>query len=180
MKHRAITQPTLALAAVVAAVLLAGPSLAAGEGASEQVHVMEPWSRELPPVAPNGAAYFQVANHGRADARIVGASSPIAKRAELHTHSMVDGVMRMGPVEGGVPVPAGGSVTFAPGGLHVMLMGLSTPLAAGMKFPLTLEFEDGGTKILEVGVLSMDEAAKRDSAAAGHGGHGQPKKASGG
>ena len=106
--------------------------------------IHRPWSRELPPVAPNGAAYFQVENGGSESVRIVGASSPIADRAELHTHEMDGGVMKMRHVRA-VEVPAKGTASFAPGGLHVMLIGLKKPLVAGESFPLILDFDTAGT-----------------------------------
>jgi copper(I)-binding protein len=61
--------------------------------------------------------------------------------------------MRMreaGPLE----VPANGKLTLAPGGLHIMLMGLKKPLAAGSSFPLTLQFEKAGEVKVEVQVES--------------------------
>ena len=115
------------------------------------VSVHRPWSRELPPVAPNGAAYFQVENGGSESVRIVGASSPVADRAELHTHEMDGGVMKMRHVRA-VEVPAKGTASFAPGGLHVMLIGLKKPLVAGESFPLILEFDMAGTIDLTVEV----------------------------
>ena len=149
----------VALALMVFARAHAGAPLA-----SEHVRIMEPWSRALPAVSTNGAAYFVAANEGGKDARIVEGRSPIAKRVELHTHTMEDGVARMSRIEGGIVVPAGGSVTLAPGGIHVMLMNLNEPLAAGKVFPLTLTFEDGSTMDVEVRVLSAEEAAKMGNA----------------
>jgi copper(I)-binding protein len=75
---------------------------------------------------------------------------------------MEDGVAKMREVEGGIPVPAGESVTLEPGGLHVMLMGLSKPLAEGETAPLTLRFESGA----EIAVDAPIRAVKP----MGHGG----------
>ena len=129
------------------------------------VSVHHPWSRELPPVAPNGAAYFRVENGDGEPVRIVGASSPVADRAELHTHEMDGGVMKMRHVRA-VEVPAKGAASFAPGGLHVMLIGLKKPLVAGESFPLILEFDTAGTIDVTVGIT-------RDGPTdhSGHGGH---------
>jgi len=76
-----------------------------------------------------------------------------------------DYFVHLDQVAGGKALVVGQSVTFEPGGLHVMLMKLREPLARGATFPLALEFEDGGSIELEVGVLSMDEAAKRGGGA---------------
>lgn len=106
--------------------------------------IHDPWSRELPPVAPNGAAYLRVENGGSEADRVVAAHSPIAERAETHTHEMDGGVMKMRHVHS-IEVPGHGEVTFEPGGLHVMLIGLKKPLVRGESFPLTLEFDKAGT-----------------------------------
>ena len=127
--------------------------------------IHRPWSRELPPVAPNGAAYFRVENGGRETVRIVSVSTPIADRAELHAHETDGGVMKMRHVHS-VEVPAGGSVSFEPGGLHVMLIGLKQPLVGGESFPLTLGFDEAGT--IEVTVEITREGRTDHS---GHGEH---------
>ena len=128
-------------------------SACAGQYALGELSIHGPWSRELPPVAPNGAAYFRVDNGAGAPARIVSVHSPIADRVEIHTHDMEGGVMKMRHVRS-VEVPAQGSVAFEPGGLHVMLIGLKQPLVAGERFPLTIEFRDAGRVEVEVEVRS--------------------------
>ncbi len=60
--------------------------------------------------------------------------------------------MRMRPVEGGVVIPAGALVEFAPGGLHGMLMGLDEDLFAGRTYAATLTFEHTGEVQIEVEV----------------------------
>ena len=49
-------------------------------------------------------------------------------------------------------MPAGGQVTFEPGGLHIMLIGLQRELEAGDRFKITLQFEESGTLTVEVSV----------------------------
>ena len=106
--------------------------------------IHDPWSRALPAVAPNGAAYFRIENGGSGANRIVSVSSPVADRAEIHTHEMDGGVMKMRHVHW-VDVPARGTVSFEPGGLHVMLIGLQQALVDGESFPLTLELDTAET-----------------------------------
>ena len=106
--------------------------------------IHRPWSRELPPVAANGAAYFRVENGGSDAVRIVSVSSPVADRAELHAHEMDGGVMKMRHLHA-VGVPAGETVSFEPGGMHVMLIGLKQALVDGGSFPLVVEFDGAGT-----------------------------------
>ncbi|MFT5174867.1 MAG: copper(I)-binding protein [Gammaproteobacteria bacterium] len=141
---------------------------------SDHVQVHQSWARALPKVAPNGAAYLTVKNVGSSDVRIVGAFSPMAKRAELHIHSMENGFAKMRRADEGVVVPAHGIVKFAPGGLHLMLMELQEPLTAGNTFPVTLRFDDGGSKTLIVQVLSGQDAMTMGEVNHAHG-HGSAK-----
>jgi hypothetical protein len=132
--------------------LIVGVGLLLGAAAwaqSGQLQVTDAWARATPGKAENGAAYLTVRSP-TAD-RLVAASTPVAKKAELHTMSMTGMVMKMRPVEG-VDIPAGGSVTLKPGGLHIMLLGLDKPLKVGQSFPLTLTFEKAGSRAVTVAV----------------------------
>jgi periplasmic copper chaperone A len=103
--------------------------------------IESPWARES--VTPSSAAYLTVRNSGDQDDRLIGVTSAVANRTELHSSTMEGGVMKMQPVEA-VLVPAHGEAALAPGGLHVMLMGLNGRLEEGKSFALTLEFEHAG------------------------------------
>lgn len=113
--------------------------------------VQQPWARASAGNAANGAAYLTIANPGTPD-RLVAASTPAAHMAQLHTHVMDNGVMRMREAEGGIPLPQR-ATTLRPGGLHVMLMGLTQPLREGESFPLTLRFASGAETTVQVPVL---------------------------
>ncbi len=145
-------------AVCLAGILLAGAShgqpSATGGPAPASLTVEAVWARVAPGTARSGAVYFRIVNRGRADDRLVGASSPVAARVELHTHRMQGGVMRMRRVEA-VPVPGGGAAELAPGGNHVMLIGLRGPLEEGETFPLTLAFEKAGAIGLQVPVRPL-------------------------
>jgi len=141
--------PTSSLVLVIAL----GGGASAGEHTPGDLSIAGPWSFELPPVSPNGAAYFRIENRGQASDRLVSAHSPVADRAEFHTHEMDGGVMKMHRVDS-VEVPAQGEVAFKPGGLHVMLLGLKKPLVAGERFPLALGFEEAGTIEVSVEIKS--------------------------
>jgi copper(I)-binding protein len=107
-------------------------------GQTGQLEIKAPWARATPGHAENGAAYLTVVSP-TAD-RLTAASSPVAKKAELHTMSMEGGIMRMRPLAA-IDIPAGQTVTLSPGGMHIMLLGLAQPLHQGQSFPLTLSFE---------------------------------------
>ena len=87
---------------------------------------------------------MNIVNQGEAD-RLNSARSELVEAIEVHQTTMsADGVMQMRKVEGGLPVPAQGTLALAPGGTHFMLVGLKEPLEAGGEMPLTLEFERAG------------------------------------
>ena len=120
-----------------------------------QLHIDHPWSREMPPVAPTAAAYFVVHNQGGEADRLLGASTPVAGKAELHEHLHQGGVMKMQQVQD-VTIPAGGEVEFAPMGYHVMLFELKQQARDGERFPLTLTFEKAGAVEVEVAVQKQE------------------------
>lgn len=113
--------------------------------------VTEVWSRPTPPVAAAGAVYMSILNTGRKPDRLLGLSTPIAHKAEIHESRLVQGVEEMRPVDS-VECPPGIAVKIEPGGLHVMLLGLTRPLAAGTQFPLSLRFRDAGILTVQVSV----------------------------
>lgn len=136
-------------ASIMALLLMTHAALAHGYSAGP-IRVEHPWAAATPPGAAVGAAYMRIANSGRTPVRLVGASTPAAARVEIHTMSMEGGVMRMRPVVGGLVVPAGGQVRLAPGGLHLMLIGLKGPLRVEDFVPLSLHFEGGLNLNLEL------------------------------
>jgi len=125
---------------VVASAALAQPA---------QLEVNNAWAGATPGKAENGVAFLTIQSP-TAD-RLVSASSPGAKKAELHTMSMQGMVMKMRPITG-LDIPAGQPVTLKPGGEHIMLMGLDQPLHEGQSFPLTLDFEKAGPRTVTVTV----------------------------
>ena len=133
-----------ALTLCVAALFAAAPAAAA------EMAVEAAWARASAGAARAAAVYMTMRNPGPAQA-LVGAATPLAERAQLHTHIMDGDIARMRPVDR-VALEAGGSVVFAPGGLHVMLFGLVQPLREGAVFPLTLHFEDGKSRTVDIAV----------------------------
>ena len=121
------------------------------------LQVDHPWARATAGNAPNGAAYLTVQNAGHHADRLVAAESPVAAKVELHTHTMDGGIMRMRRIDA-VEVHPGEPAVFAPGGNHIMLLGLRKALKEGDEFPLTLTFANAGKVTVQVevaGVASM-------------------------
>jgi copper(I)-binding protein len=145
----------------------AGTAQAAGYDVGS-LHLAQPWSRETPKGASAGAAYLTVTNNGAAPDRLSCAGSEAAAQCQIHTMSMENGVMKMRPVEGGLEIKPGETVTLKPGTNHLMLMNLKHPLEAGKAVEATLQFEKAGTVKVEFPILAMGAAAP--GAAAGGGG----------
>lgn len=106
------------------------------------ISIQHPYARATAPGQPTGGAYVRLVNAGAAD-RLLSASADVSRSVELHEMKMENDVMRMRQVDG-IAIPAGQTVELKPGGLHIMMMGLKAPLAAGASFPLTLRFEKAG------------------------------------
>jgi copper(I)-binding protein len=133
--------------------LLASASLAAAAERVGGLVVADPWIRATVVAGRPGAAYFTLRNEGAAPDRLVDVSAPVAGHAMLHETTLsADGVARMEHVIA-LEVPAGGAVTLAPGGLHVMLMDLKEALTPGGEIQLTLTFEKAGTVTIGAPVL---------------------------
>ena len=116
---------------------------------TNQLELSNAWARATPGKAENGAAYLTI--QSPTPDRLLSVSTPVAKKAELHTMSMEGMVMQMRPLAD-LDIPAGQPVTLKPGGQHVMLLGLDAPLREGQSFPLTLTFEKAGTRTVTVAI----------------------------
>lgn len=165
---------TRAGAAALAAAVSAAAALALGVGGAPaaahdytlgDLTLEHPWIRPPRGGRDVTAGYVHVVNAGAAD-RLIAASSPLAEAVELHTHIDEDGVMRMRPVEA-IAAPAGGSVTLAPGGDHIMLFGLADGVTEGAVVPVTLTFETAGPVTVDFHV----EATPSESPGGADGAH---------
>ena len=96
----------------------------------------------------SSAAYVSIMNHGKMADRLLDVTSNLARKTELHQMEMDNGVMKMRPVEGGIDLPAGKTIHLAPGGYHVMLIGLNAPLTVDSIFEITLVFQNAGEKTI--------------------------------
>ena len=127
--------------------------LAAGCGRSNAPVVVEnAWANATPSGAMVGAVYMKITTR-EADT-LLSATTTVADHIEMHTSSEQDGMMQMRPLEN-VSLEAGKPFTFAPGGAHFMLMGLRQPLTAGLRFPMTLEFQHAPAQTVQVQVVEL-------------------------
>jgi copper(I)-binding protein len=114
-----------------------------------KLKIGHPWARAT--VAANGGAFLSVENTGTTPDKLLRASTDVAGTVELHTHIKEGDIMRMRQVQA-IDIPVNQKVTLAPGGFHIMLMGLKKKLAEGERFPLTLEFEKAGKITVEIAI----------------------------
>lgn len=150
-------------ALVVGASLLAVALAACGTSGS--IEVTEAWARTSPAMAEAGAAYMLISNGTGTDDALVGVSvgPTVAATAEIHETVAMGPetdesghmapsttgahMMEMRPVNR-LDIPAGESVTLAPGGYHIMLLGLASPLEAGSTIEIVLTFEQAGEVVV--------------------------------
>ncbi len=136
----------------------------------QSLSIGHPYARATAPGAPAGGAYLTIENKGSTPDTLVAVKSPVAT-AQIHEMSMDGNVMKMRELPGGLAIPAGGKVTLAPGGYHVMLMNLKQPLVAGQSFPLTLTFAKAGSIDVDVHVeplVAKGDAPMKGMAGMGH------------
>ena len=115
-------------------------TLFTASASAADVKIANAWARATAPGQKTAVVYMDVRSD--ADAALVGATSPLAARVELHTMSMEGGVMRMRPLER-VVLPARKTVKLAPNGAHLMLVDVSRPLKAGERVPLMVRVATG-------------------------------------
>ena len=123
---------------IASAVIAATLSTAA---LAQSVDVKDAWARSTVQGQKATGAFMKLT--AKEGAKLVGGSSPVAAVVEVHEMKMDGDVMTMRAVQGGLDLPAGKAVELKPGGYHVMLMDLKTPLAKDTTVPLTLVFKDG-------------------------------------
>lgn len=134
---------------------------AAGDAKLDTLQVKGAWARATPPGAKTGGAFLTLVNTTAEDGTgdsLVGASTPVARAAELHMHVQDGDIMRMVALNS-IDIRPAQTLKFAPGGLHVMLMDLKQPLKQGGSFPLTLTFKRSGQVTVAVDVQAVGAAA---------------------
>src|SRR6202045_3367737 len=171
-KKPALISIARAIACVMLSCLFAAPALAEEIKAGDLV-ISQAWSRATPNGAKIAGGYLTIENKGSAPDRLIGGVGDVAGRIEVHEMATNNGVMTMRPLDNGLTIEPGKIVKLAPGGYHLMLFDLKTPLKQGDKVPVTLEFEKAGKVKL---TLDVQGVGAQGPAAAGAGGHMDMKK----
>ena len=139
----------LAMSAVLGLALSCAMPAAAHDYAVGSLRIDHLRIPPTPNAAPTAAGYLSISNTGKLPDRLLTVSTPAADTVAPHHMSMTHGVMSMRPIQGGVAIGPEQTVTFAPGGDHLMLIGLKHSFVAGQRVPATLRFERAGTVRVE-------------------------------
>lgn len=103
--------------------------------------------------------YVTITNGGNGDDRLVSVSSPVADHVEIHEMTMENDIMKMRQLKDGVPLPAGQTVALSAGGMHLMFMGVKTPVRTGDSVKVTFTFEKAGAVDAVLPVVDPRKAA---------------------
>ena len=145
---------TLVIGFATALAMLTGAS--AHDYKIGSLQIAHPWARATPKGATVGGGYMKITNTGTVADRLVGGSSPVAGRFEIHEMSVdAGGVMRMRPLRDGLEIKPGQTVELKPGSFLVMLVDLKQPIREKEGFKGTLVFEKAGTVEVEYAVEAV-------------------------
>jgi periplasmic copper chaperone A len=147
----------LACAATLSCLLI--PPAHAEDSLTLSIIVTQAWSRATPGGSKVAGGYLTIENKGPGADRLLSGSTEVANKLEIHEMAVTDGVMKMRPVEGGLAIDAGKTLKFAPGGLHLMLVGLAAPLVRGDKVAVVLRFEKAGEVPVSFEVQALGASA---------------------
>jgi copper(I)-binding protein len=131
----------------------AAPAMAAATGAevsAGDLTISGGFTRATLPGAPVAGGFLTITNSGTEDDRLVGVTTSIAKEAQIHEMALENEIMKMRRLEDGLVIPAGETVTLAPGGYHLMFMGLTGGISEGDAVAVTLTFERAGDVAIDL------------------------------
>jgi periplasmic copper chaperone A len=175
---RTLRFSTISASVLATLVIAIAPPVEAAEVKAGTLVIDSPWTRATPGGAKVAGGYMTISNTGAAPDRLIGGSFPRAARFEVHEMQMDGSVMRMRPLPNGLEIKPHQAVKLAPGGYHLMFMGLKQPLKQGEKIKGQLVFEKAGTVNVEyvvesIGAQSSGQGGDHGAAhgGGGHGGH---------
>jgi periplasmic copper chaperone A len=151
---------------VAAAGLIVAPAAAADYDVGS-MHISTPWARATPKGAAAGAGYMTITNKGTTPDTVSCVSDDASAQCQIHSVTMEGGVMKMRPVDSGLEIKPGETITLQPGGYHIMFVNLKHPLEQGESVKATLKFEHAGTIDVEYPIAAI--GAPVPGAAAGGG-----------
>ena len=146
--------------------IVAAPAAAADYDAGS-MHISTPWARATPKGAAAGGGYMTITNSGTTPDTVSCVSDDASVQCQIHSVTMEDGVMKMRPVEGGLEIKPGETVTLQPGSYHIMFVNLKHPLEQGQSVKATLKFEHAGAVDVEYPIVAIGAPAPGVAAGGG-------------
>jgi copper(I)-binding protein len=154
------TARTMACAALLAGLFMA--SARTEEIKAGDLVITQAWSRATPGGATIAGGYLTIENKGSAPDRLIGGSADVSDKIQVHEMAMSGGVMTMRQLDKGLAIEPGKTVKLAPGGFHLMMLNLKSPLKQGDQLPVTLEFEKAGKVKLTLDVQGVGAQGPAD------------------
>ncbi|NQZ79877.1 MAG: copper chaperone PCu(A)C [Colwellia sp.] len=133
----------LARILVTLSILLLSNLINAHSNEDKTITFSTPWIRLLPPTVMHTAAYVTIDNSSNKPDTLLNVTSTVVNSLSVHQTKNVDGMMKMLSADN-LQIPAHGKITLAPGGYHIMLMGLESSLVENQEITMTFEFKNAG------------------------------------
>ncbi len=153
---------------------------AAADVTAGSLKISAAWARATPKGAAIGGGYMTITNTGTASDRLIAGATSVSDKFEMHEMSMDGGVMKMRKLANGIEIKPGETVALKPGGLHLMFVGLKSPLTQGQTIKVTLQFDKAGKvevdyPVAGIGASGPDAAGMKHDAPGGMGNMGGMK-----
>lgn len=113
------------------------------------LEIAEPWTRATPGGAVVAGGFMRITNRGAQPDRLIGGAFSLSKKFEVHEMKIENGVMKMRPLDSGLEIAPGATVELKPGGYHVMMIDLTSPIKQGAPVKGALQFEKAGKVEIE-------------------------------
>jgi periplasmic copper chaperone A len=139
-----MVRKSLSIVLTLGTLMLSPVAAGAGDVKVGALQISAPWARATPKGASIGGGYLRITNTGTTPDRLIGGSTPISGKVEVHQMSMAGGITKMRELSGGLEIKPGETVELKPGGVHMMFVGLTQQLTQGGHFKATLQFEKAG------------------------------------
>lgn len=165
------TMPRVSASALAVALALVGGNAGAHDFRAGSIEIGHPWSRPTPPGIDIGGGYLTITNKGRTPDRLIGGTSAVANRIEVHEMADVGGETKTRPVAGGLEIKPGKTVELKPGSHRILMFGLKEPLKLGQKVKGTLQFEKAGSVNVNIEYYVEENSEALKGAASGMGPH---------
>lgn len=145
------------LATLLVTTGLFSSTLQAHEYTHGDLFIDHPYTRTTPPSAPVAGGFMKITNNGKEADTLIGGAVDFSEVVEIHEMPMIDGVMKMRQLEGGLDIPPGETVELKPGGYHVMFIKLKKQMIEGEKHKATLTFAKAGDVEVEFVVKDISQ-----------------------